>query len=73
MATAMAGPVAAEQNSEAWARKAQPVWSAMASKMVPMSRDANKPKAMAPMASTKYRFKLISICFRARNDRKRLD
>lgn len=73
MATAMAGPVAAEQNSEAWARKAQPGLVGDGVEDGADEQGRKQTKGHGSMASTKYRFKLISICFRARNDRKRLD
>ena len=53
MATAMAAPVAALAYLAMVTNASQPVLSPKVWKMVPMSNEANKPKAIAPSASTK--------------------
>ena len=44
-----------------------PVFSPMVEKMVPIRREAKRPKAMAPRASMKYVCTVKLICFLFRN------
>ena len=53
MATAMAAPVAALAYFAMVTNTSNPVLSPKVWKMVPISSEANKPKAIAPNASTK--------------------
>ena len=66
METAMAGPVTACAKVPISTRMATPSCCPKVFKIVPISRDANKPCAIAPKASMPYRFAEKTISFFAR-------
>ena len=67
MATAIAAPLMAEAYPPTSMRNSIPsCWPSVLT-MVPMSREQNRPWAMAPRASIPYRLADISMFFRFRN------
>lgn len=52
MLTAMAGPATDEAKPPIWVSSSSPSWVPAVFRMVPMSSEAKRPWAMAPMAST---------------------
>ncbi len=64
MATAMAGPDMAEAKPPTVTSQAMPSCLPRVSRIVPMSREQNRPWAMAPMASTPYRLGVMIMLLR---------